>query len=134
MLRKMQLIVISLCIFYAAAAAALPTAGADNASLEMIGLTYGGTACPAGSVRAVIYSTYISYLIDGIFVDPEVLTTPVTVLRENCQITLAASLPATYRMVPNAVESRGYAVLDPGVNITYSMAFYGSESSEIVSK
>lgn len=114
----------------AAAAPALPTFQGDAppaGQVKIMGVTYGGTGCPQGTVAStisddrstvtLIYDSYVASIGPGI---------SITENRKACQINLDIQYPGGFQYSILSADYRGYANIEKGVTGTLKSTYYFS--------
>jgi len=95
--------------------------------VQITGLTYGGTGCPANSIGSaisedrtiltLIMSDYVASIGPGI---------AITESRKNCQLNLGLEYPGGFQYSILSAQYRGYADLDKGISGTQKSTYYFS--------
>lgn len=109
----------------------LPGASPDPSQVQIVGLTYGGTGCPSGTVSSVlsddrtimtlIFDAYVAAIGPGI---------RITDARKNCQLNINLRYPGGFQYSIFSADYRGYAYLEEGVTGTQRSAYYFSGQLE----
>lgn len=99
----------------------------DRDQVKIMGVTYGGTGCPQGSVGytisddrstvTLIYDSYVASIGPGI---------AITENRKACQINLDIQYPGGFQYSILSADYRGYAAIDKGVTGTLKSTYYFS--------
>ncbi|OCL04504.1 hypothetical protein AOQ84DRAFT_116170 [Glonium stellatum] len=116
-----------------AAAPATPSlgdvySGAPNPSTVQIrGISYGGTGCPQGSLSYVISDdrTTVTLIFDSYVasIGPSI---SVTESRKNCQLNVDITYPGGFQYSVFSADYRGYAAIDKGVTGVLKSTYYFS--------
>lgn len=138
----------SLIPFFAGLAAALPTAepsgneprqklhaGPSGHEVEITGIAFAGSGCPAGSVSGQLASdlTTITLLYTS-FVAQAGRNIPASDYRKNCQLNVKLKYPQGWQFSVFKADYRGYALIPEGDTGTCRATYYFSgESRQIQS-
>jgi len=103
----------------------------DPSQVYVLGIAYGGTGCPQGSVGislstdrktfTLIFDEYVASLGPGI---------RVTENRKNCQINVNLQYPQGFQYSLLSADFRGYVGIDAGVTATQKATYYFSGITE----
>ncbi|KAK2801604.1 hypothetical protein FQN50_007665 [Emmonsiellopsis sp. PD_5] len=101
--------------------------GPNPDEVQIVGLTYGGTGCPASTVSHVLSDdrTVMTLIFDEYVasIGPDV---PVIERRKNCQLNINLRYPGGFQYSIFSADYRGYAYLDEGVQGTQKSTYYFS--------
>lgn len=115
-----------------------PDNGGGNApdpdKVHIVGVTYGGTGCPDGTVSHVlsddrqvmtlIFDQYVAQIGPGVNTKEN---------RKNCQLNINLRYPGGFQFSVFSADYRGYANLEKGVSGTQKSIYYFSGQTEQVS-
>jgi hypothetical protein len=111
------------------------TEGPDPTQVQIVGLTYGGTGCPSGTVSSILSDdrTIMTLIFDE-FVASIGPGIRITEARKNCQLNLNLRYPGGFQYSIFSADYRGYAYLEKGVTGTQRSAYYFSGQIQQVSQ
>ncbi|PGH19826.1 hypothetical protein AJ80_03743 [Polytolypa hystricis UAMH7299] len=99
----------------------------DPDQVQIVGLTYGGTGCPSGSVSHVLSDDRsVMTLIFDQYVAAFGPDYPVAEARKNCQLNINLRYPGGFQYSVFSADYRGYAYLEEGVSGTQKSTYYFS--------
>ncbi len=114
--------------------AAPATTNPDPDKVQIVGFTYAGSGCPAGSVAnttstdktilTLLYSDYVASIGPG---------TNLADHRKNCQVTLDVKYPGGFQFSIFSADYRGYENLAKGVTGEQLSTYYFSGQTKQVS-
>ncbi|PGH19096.1 hypothetical protein AJ79_00130 [Helicocarpus griseus UAMH5409] len=105
--------------------------GPNPEEVQIVGMTYGGTGCPSGTVSHVlsddrtimtlIFDEYVASIGPG---------TTITDQRKNCQLNINLRYPGGFQYSVFSADYRGYAYLEEGVTGTQKSTYYFSGQTD----
>lgn len=106
----------------------------NSDEVQIVGLTYGGTGCPSGTVSSVFSDdrTVMTLIFDKYTAEIGPHISPKK-KRKNCQLNVNLRYPAGFQYSIFSADYRGYAHLDKGVTGVQKSTYYFSGQTEQVS-
>lgn len=105
----------------------------DPDKVQIVGLTYGGTGCPSGTVSSILSDDrQVMTLIFDEYVASIGPDVKITENRKNCQLNINLRYPGGFQFSIFSADYRGYAKLDEGVTGTQKSTYYFSGQTEQV--
>lgn len=99
----------------------------DPSQVYVVGITYGGTGCPQGTVGIILSEdrTTFTLILDAYIasIGPGI---PIVQNRRNCQINVNLHYPQGFQYSLLSTDFRGYVKLDEGVTGTQKATYYFS--------
>ncbi|WEW61518.1 hypothetical protein PRK78_007008 [Emydomyces testavorans] len=103
----------------------------DPEKVQIVGVTYGGTGCPSGTVSHVLSDDrQVMTLIFDKYVASIGPDVPVTENRKNCQLNVNLRYPGGFQFSIFSADYRGYASLEKGVTGTQKSTYYFSGQTQ----